>query len=261
MHCIHKQKFMKYDPNIHHRNSTRLQNYDYAKNGMYFVTICAQNRECLFGKTTDGEMKLNDAGKMIDIQWNELPNRFGNIELDEYAIMPNHFHGIIEIDNNKKTDIVGAPLVGAHVTANGAIAEIRAGTANRAGIAIRAGTVFRAGTRPAPTGDKKIKKHVGAPLVVAQNTMVAKNTVDISNTIGANKIGNIIGAFKSITTHEYIMGVKNNNWLPFIGKLWQRNFYDRIIRDENELNRIREYIFNNPSNWEKDENNAENIYM
>ena len=54
---------MTYNPNIHHRRSIRLKEYDYSQNGAYFVTICVQNRECLFGEIVDGEMVLNDAGK------------------------------------------------------------------------------------------------------------------------------------------------------------------------------------------------------
>ena len=49
-----------------------------------------------------------------------------------------------------------------------------------------------------------------------------------------------------MTTNEYIRGVKKHDWPPFAGKLWQRNYFDRIIRDEDELNRIREYILYNP---------------
>ena len=56
-----------------------------------------------------------------------------------------------------------------------------------------------------------------------------------------------------MTTNAYIRGVKQNGWQPFPGKLWQRNYWERIVRDENELNRIREYIINNPSNWHDDE--------
>lgn len=62
-------------------------------------------------------------------------------------------------------------------------------------------------------------------------------------------LGNIIGAFKSITTHEYIKGVKNQYWQKFSKRLWQRNYYEHVIRDENDLNRIRKYIQLNPSNW------------
>jgi len=164
------------------RQSTRLKEYDYAQEGAYYVTICTQERKCLFGRIKDNKMVLNDAGRMIENNWNELLQRFSNIESDEFIIMPNHFHGTIYI--------VGAPLVGARNN--------------------------RAGTRPAPT------------------------------------LGGIIGAFKSITTNEYIRNVKNNNWQSFNERLWQRNYYEHIIRNDKSLHKIQEYIVNNPSTWEKD---------
>ncbi|MCD6400671.1 MAG: hypothetical protein J7L73_01965 [Anaerolineales bacterium] len=74
-------------------------------------------------------------------------------------------------------------------------------------------------------------------------------------TEGRKTIGDIIGAFKSITTHEYIIGVKNNKWMVFCGKLWQRNYWEHIVRNEMELNRIRKYIINNPINWNSDNEN------
>ena len=60
-----------------------------------------------------------------------------------------------------------------------------------------------------------------------------------------------------MTTNEYIHGVKQNGWTPFPGKLWQRNYYEHIIRNENDLSRIREYIFNNPANWANDDENPQ----
>ena len=65
-------------------------------------------------------------------------------------------------------------------------------------------------------------------------------------------VGRISQVFKSITTHEYKNGVKQHGWLPFPGKLWQRNYWEHIIRDESELNRMRDYIKNNPAQWESD---------
>ena len=66
-------------------------------------------------------------------------------------------------------------------------------------------------------------------------------------------MGDIVGAFKSIAANEYIRNVKNNDCPPFKGYLWQRNYYEHIIRDERDLNRIREYIVNNPYKWQEDE--------
>ncbi|MBK8822089.1 MAG: transposase [Anaerolineales bacterium] len=180
---------MKFDPQKHHRRSIRLKDYDYSQAGAYYVTINVQNRECLFGKIVNYEMKLNDAGKMIEGQWNALLERFSNVELDVYQTMPNHFHGII---------VVGAAFMAALDTN---ISE------------------NKADTRPAPT------------------------------------LGDIVGAFKSITTHEYILGVDNKKWPRFYKRLWQRNYYEHIVRDEADLERIRDYIQSNPADWDEDEEN------
>lgn len=178
------------------RQSIRLKNYDYSQNGLYFVTICTENREFLFGDVIHGKMVLNNVGNMIEKWWNKIPERFNITKLDEFQIMPNHVHMIIHI--------VGAGFMPAHnnptrdcIPAHGK----------------------RATTRVAPT------------------------------------IGDIVGAFKSLTTHEYIMGVKNNGWKPFDKRLWQRNYYEHIIRTENDLNKIREYIRINPQIWDRDRNN------
>jgi REP element-mobilizing transposase RayT len=88
---------MKYNPEIHKRRSIRLKGYDYSQAGLYFITICVQNRRHLFGNIENGNIILNDAGKMIDTEWKNLKNCFPNIKLHEYVIMPNHFHGILEI--------------------------------------------------------------------------------------------------------------------------------------------------------------------
>lgn len=87
----------KYNPETHHRRSIRLKGYDYALPGAYFITICTQNRECLFGNVSNGVMQLNVAGKMIQKWWYKITMKFKNIKPDEFVIMPNHFHGIIFI--------------------------------------------------------------------------------------------------------------------------------------------------------------------
>ena len=86
---------MKYNPDIHHRKSIRLKHYDYAEMGTYFVTICTHERACLFGEVMNGEMQLNDAGRMVENRWLELNRKFPTIKTNEYVIMPNHFHGIV----------------------------------------------------------------------------------------------------------------------------------------------------------------------
>lgn len=86
---------MKYDPGKHHRHSIRLKGYDYSRPGAYFVTICVKNRECLFGEIRNGKMMLNDFGRIIDYHWQRIPSHFQNAQLDEFVVMPDHFHGIL----------------------------------------------------------------------------------------------------------------------------------------------------------------------
>jgi putative transposase len=105
---------MKYDSDKHHRKSIRLKNYDYSKNGYYFITICSKDRACIFGELTVGALlacaqnpctnemiTLSNIGKIIDYHWIHIPNQYENVFLDEYIIMPNHMHGIVVIDSER----------------------------------------------------------------------------------------------------------------------------------------------------------------
>ena len=178
------------------RHSLRLKGYDYSQAGGYFVTLVTQLREPFFGKISEEELKFNDAGRMINIEWESLPERFPNIEVDVFQVMPNHLHGIIIINN---PDLVGAGLVPAPAR--------------------------RATTRVAPTP--------------AQTS--------------APTLGRIVGVFKSITTHKYIQGVDEFGWPVFKKRLWQRNYYEHVVRDQTDYERIAGYILSNPLTWEQDE--------
>ena len=225
---------MPFNPDRHHRRSIRLRGYDYSQAGAYFVTICTQGRQCCFGDISDGQMHPNDAGRMVWAEWQALSARFPGIELDEFVVMPNHVHGILWIEATAdgattdgattrvaptEADAVGAPLVGAQ-----SVGQPNGATANGAttnGATTNGATTNGATTRVAPT------------------------------------LGEIVGAFKSITTDGYIRGVRGNNWPPFPGRLWQRNYYEQIVRDDNALNGIRQYIVDNPAHWAEDEENPE----
>lgn len=205
-----------YNPEIHHRRSIRLNGYDYSKKGLYFITCCCQNREHFFGEIVDGEMILNDAGKMIEREWLSLTDRFIHIYLHEFVIMPNHFHGIMEV--------VGATLVVAQDPQE-----------------IQTLDSLRIIERGQPQGI--------APTDTQTDTSTDTPTIDPTK---APTIGDIISAFKSITTVRYIEGVKTYNWQRFNKKLWQRNYYEHIIRDEIALNNIANYIIENPKRWNDD---------
>ncbi len=87
----------RYDPDKHQRRSIRLQRYDYVERGAYFVTICTKNRARLLGDITNGEMRLNDFGRLAKAAWEEIPMHFPDIEVDTFVAMPNHIHEVIVI--------------------------------------------------------------------------------------------------------------------------------------------------------------------
>ena len=80
------------------RKPNRLRNYDYSQNGMYFITICAKDRFECFGEIKNGRMILNNPGKIAENLFLKIPNHFSSAFLDEFVIMSNHIHGIIEIN-------------------------------------------------------------------------------------------------------------------------------------------------------------------
>ena len=91
---------MTYNPYIHHRRSIRLEGYDYSQGGAYYVTLCVQNRECLFGDILNGNMHLYESGQIIQKCWKQINKRFPHVELDHFIVMPNHIHGIIIINDH-----------------------------------------------------------------------------------------------------------------------------------------------------------------
>jgi len=236
------------DIHKYHRRSIRLNGYDYSKQGAYFVTICTQNRKHLFGKIINGKIKLNDAGIMIQNIWNELPKRFDNILLDKYTIMPNHTHGIIIINQNSPKKIrTGEPCVRPNTTQYSSSNTTQYSSPNTAQYSM---------------GDHKDRPNLDRPNVDRPNLDNHKDhpnrdhlKEDRPRGTLEGSLGRIIQAFKSITTYEYIKNVKQNEWIPFPGKLWQRDYWEHIVRNEKELNRIRKYIQNNPVKWQTDKLN------
>jgi putative transposase len=174
----------------HHRRSIRLEGYDYAQPGAYFITICTQDRVCLFGDIVDGVMRLNQTGEIVRQCWMAIPEHFPHAMLDEFVVMPNHVHGII---------VVGEmPNVGAtHAS-------------------------------PLPLAPPRVRPH------------------------GPHRqsVGSIVGSFKSAATRRM------NEYRGTSGTtVWQRNYYEHIIRTEDSLDRIRRYIAENPARWAVDREN------
>ena len=205
---------MTRDQAKHHRRSIRLQGYDYSQPGAYFVTICTQNYSYLFGDIVEGEMVLNEAGQMVQGVWDELPMHYPGIETDAFIIMPNHVHGIIVI---QPSDVGPAS------------STVGAGPCACPGDAPQSSDMGHLRVGP---------PHLGQPQGVAPTTRMS--------------LADVVHRFKTLTTKRYTDAVKHNGWKPFPGRLWQRNYWEHVVRNERELYRIREYIINNPAKWESD---------
>ena len=214
-----------FNSNLHKRRSIRLKGYDYSRAGLYFITICVQNRLCLFGNIENNIMILNDAGTMIEKWYYELENKYPDKRCHEMVVMPNHFHCIIE----------NAPTPDTHITTD-------------------MDTNVDAQT---DAHDAQTDAHVGTPLRGRpENDVRPENTVrpqyGPTNQKYHATIGDAMDWFKTMTTNEYIRNVKINHWQRFDKKLWQRNYWEHIIRNEQSYNRISAYIQNNPQNWGND---------
>jgi putative transposase len=229
-------------PIIPHRKNVRLQGYDYSVAGGYYVTIVTQGRECLFGEIQNEEKILNEAGKMVAKWWNELPNKFPSVTVDVFVVMPNHFHGIIFIHDTVGADRrVGPGGMGNHD-------GLEKGDRVKEAEHIELGDGLKWG------------EHAGSPLQNdgrgdgleegAHVGVLPRRTPQINA-----PLSQIVQWSKTMTTNEYIRGVKELHWRRFIGKLWQRNYFEHIIRNEEDYKRIFNYIVENPSKWAEDEEN------
>jgi len=211
---------MGYDPQRHHRRSIRLKGYDYTSPGAYFVTICTHDRACTFGEVIEGDMRLNPYGRVVDTYWSRIPRHFPHVMLDAWVVMPNHVHGIIVI-----TD---APSEGADTSPP---ADER-GDGRGEAIPIRPIALEDDGevpSRVSAEGDAGIASPLpcGAP---------------------SGSLGAIVGNVKSITARR----INRMKHTPG-GRVWQRNYWEHIIRDERAYQRIRQYIEDNPALWAEDQ--------
>ena len=166
------------------RQSKRLKGYDYRSYGAYFVTVCVQNRRCLFGSVSDDSMLLSRNGRIAQRCWLDTPNHFQYTTLDQYVVMPNHFHGIVWI-------------------------SIRA------------------------LLEATIKPNVTPPAGFLKDSL-----------------SSVIASFKSAVTRtaNRLSGESGRS-------CWQRGFVDHVIRDDDELQVIRQYIMDNPRKWKIDREN------
>jgi REP element-mobilizing transposase RayT len=245
-----------YDPRIHNRRSIRLKNYDYSTTGLYFITICCQDMAHMFGHVANGEMVLNDPGKIANQCWLDIPNHFTNVILHEHVIMPNHVHGIIELagENQHSPETTKQPKT----------------------------TKQPETTKKQPETTKQHHHEINMDKTIAKRNDSANNIVNgkigtkmTYVDVGANGVNGFIGAnvngdiganvdsplrSPSKTIGSVVRGFKIGvtKWMrqnTNIHAVWQRNYYDIIIRDQRAYENITKYIQNNPAKWHADKFN------
>lgn len=180
---------MTYDPE-RRRRSIRFKAYDYSQAGAYFMTICTQDRACLFGEIVAREMRLNDTGRVAEACLLDIPNHFPHVELDAFVIMPNHVHGVVVVTPGFTSHLVGA--------------------------------IHESPLRP--PDDMQIRRKMLLPRIVGRFKM---------------------NPAKQINIHRGTPGAP----------VWQRNYYEHVIRNAESLNRIRQYIVDNSARWAFDREN------
>lgn len=167
------------------RKQIRLRGYDYSRAGFYFVTVCSWHREPIFGTISTSDavgagskpaLIKNAYSQIVEETWFNLPNHNPDVVLHEFIVMPNHVHGIIEIQDSINN---------------------------------------RAGLEPAPT---------------------------------VHALPEIVRQFKTFSGRK-INALRDMKGVP----VWQRNYYEHIIRDDASHAAIAQYIENNPAQWQEDE--------
>ena len=186
------------------RRSIRLRDFDYAGNAMYFVTVCAVGRRCLFGEIDDGSMTLNAVGAMVEREWLRSATIRVELDLHSFVVMPNHLHCLLTCTPLDEP----IPAVGAR------------------------------GARPGPATGLSHRCHRVGRVKGARHAPLRTTP---------RSLGSFIGGFKAAATRQYreVTGEMG-------GSLWQRGYYEHVVRDDRDFARIGGYIANNPANWTLD---------
>lgn len=220
---------MPYNPQIHHRQSIRLRHRDYTAPGFYFLTICTHQRQHLFGDIRDGSMVLNTVGQAAEAHWLRLTRHFAHIRLDEFVVMPNHIHGIIQI--------VELPNVSDVDDADWSPPTCDRDKTDRSPPTSRRGEAF-------------CESRFSSPECNNQNASPLRSVdggTDRPHGTPPGSIGAIAGNPQSVSTRQ-INRLRRSPGSP----VWQRNYHDRILRTAQELHNVRAYIQTNPQTWDRD---------
>jgi len=216
------------------------------------VTLCSAERRSVLGKIEDGSIVLSRIGEIIQEYWLRIPEHFPTVLLDEYAIMPNHFHGILFLTEEETGTIYRAPTREGFGE-QGIVSNDEAKTPNTN---VKTGTIYRAPTREGFGGQGTISNDEAK----TSNTNVKTGTIyRAPTTEGFGKpvpasLPTIVRIFKAAVTRE-----AREKGLLNSASLWQRGYYEHVIRCEKELYKVSEYIIGNPVQWEFDKENPDRL--
>jgi len=214
--------------------SNRLQGWDYGNNGIYFITICTANRECFFGEVINGEMQLNELGRIANKLWLEIPKKFSFIELGEFVIMPNHIHGLLNVETQF--------IASVHMN-------------DPASVQMNDPASVHMNDPASVHMNDPASVHMNKPMSAIVDNPGAMNlepdAINCVSSVGGfagNKnpllnqnISRVIRWYKGCCTFEI-----RNIHADFS---WQTRFYDHIVRNQKSLKNIEDYIEANPFNW------------
>jgi REP-associated tyrosine transposase len=283
--------WMKYDPKRHHRRSIRLREYDYSSPGAYFTTLCTHDEQCLFGEIVDGHMHRSQYGEIVQEEWLRSATIRKEIQLDAWVVMPNHVHGIVIITSPagahghapaiapEKAEAHGnepTPGVSSTVGAHGDVPAIAPEKAEAHGDvpAIAPEKAEAHGNVPTPGVSSTVGAHGDVPAIAPEKAeahgdvpydRTPRGTTSASIVTRAHghaplrnappqrrprSLGTFVSGFKSAVK------IRVNQMRGAPGApVWQHNYYEHVVRNEDELNQIREYILNNPLRWALDREN------
>lgn len=227
----------KYDPAIHHRRSIRLKGYNYTQPGAYYVTICLHVKDSqLLGKVVKGKVQVSRYGEIVWKCWNQLPRHYSNVKLDEFIVMPNHVHGVIWLVGPE--ECVGKGGVGAGLQ-NSHAKDVKPARTIDDGHDAR-------DAHDAHDLDIPDCVYDGDDSKEGDRRGIMAGVVRKPSVVKRYPLPEIIRGFKTFSARR-INELRGIAGVP----VWQRNYWENIVRNEDELRRIREYIVMNPRRWEK----------
>lgn len=233
----------------HRRNSLRLEGYDYSHPGEYFITICTRECGCVFGDVADGAIRLTLLGGIVDRCWKEIPEHFPRTRVDTYQIMPNHIHGIVTLKQSvsKLVEVAHPESSLSHET----VKDVRTDRTTNPPLSP---TELVGGEHPNPPASESsaiqresCTSHESTKCVQPRRASIKMNRFQH---VVPNSLSSIVRSFKAAVT-KHARRERVITWKA----LWQRSFYDHIIRSDVASYFIARYIFLNPLIWHLDNEN------